>query len=175
MIASMSLEDHFFSFKSLFVLYVYECAVCMYVCAPCAFSVYGSYKRALDLTLEFRQFLSCHVDAGNHTDFLWKNSVCKQWTIPPASRRLADSDWELWNLSTWLSKLPWRVAATLAPHVQIHTASWGALLTDPFFAAVPFSLEPSWVAAWRKMPHNLSLESTGNTIITGPSNSHPNL
>lgn len=48
----------------------------------------------------------------------------------------------------------------------------GILLANPCFSAVPFSLLPSWVIAWRKTPHKLSSESTGNSIAEH-NNYHP--
>jgi hypothetical protein len=74
------------------------------------------------------------------------------------------SNLELWNFSNRLAKFPWRVAAMPAPRFQIPTAFWGALLSNPHFATMLFSLEPSWVAVWRKTPHKLSSELTGNSV-----------
>ena len=54
----------------------------------------------------------------------------------------------------------WQVFATPAPFFQIPMTSWGTLLTNPHFAAVPFSLDPRRVAMWRKTQHKLSSEMT---------------
>lgn len=45
-----------------------------------------------------------------------------------------------------------------ASRIQIHTASWFALLENPRLAVVPFSLEPSLLAP-QETPHSLNLES----------------
>jgi hypothetical protein len=86
-------------------------------------------------------------------------NIRQQSTLPTtwhqrSPRRLSDS--ELWNLSIMHASC-----------IQILMAGWGVL-------SGYLSLEPSWVAAWRKTPHNLSLESIESIIITWRRNQHLN-
>jgi hypothetical protein len=46
-----------------------------------------------------------------------------QWALFSS---VVDSDPELRNRTTWLTKFPWRATAMAAPLVQIPVAGWGA-------------------------------------------------
>ena len=53
----------------------------------------------------------------------------------------------------------WHATTMPALCFKSPTTFCGAHLAIPSFAAVSFSLEPSWIAMWRKTPHKLSSEA----------------
>jgi hypothetical protein len=55
-------------------------------------------------------------------------------------------------------------AAKPTPHFQMPMASLGALLVNPHTATVTLLWNPVELPREGKTPHNLSLESTDNTI-----------
>ena len=62
-------------FKFLFISYVYECTVCMQICAPMSCSA-AEVRRGhqIPLELELQTVVSCHVSAGNGTQVLCKSN-----------------------------------------------------------------------------------------------------
>ena len=81
------------------------------------------------------------------------------WAMANLFLSHGDSDSELHNLSTQLTRFPLLGRYHASPMLQSPHGLCGEHQANPRFAAVPFSLEPSWIAGRRKTPHKFNSET----------------
>ena len=97
--------------------------------------------------------------------------LCRQLSVPAAWPAMhwwamadlflshGDSDSELHNLSTQLTKFPLVGGYHANPMLQSPHGLCGTHQANTCFATIPFALEPSIIVARRKTPHKRSSET----------------
>lgn len=96
----------------------------------------------------------------------WRHgrSVLILWRLTQSSK----------TLSTQLAKFPQAGCYHVSPMLQNSHGLLECTLANPHFATIPFSLEPSEAATWRKTPHRFSSESMVTQLV-GTKTRKPNL